>query len=71
MLDWLQPHMSEAISFLAGATVGSFVTLRITRNQRLSNSSLADQRGARAGGDVVGRDKVTGSSGTPRTPGKG
>jgi hypothetical protein len=66
MLEFLEPHISEAISFFAGATCGSLLTLRITRRQRLSNSTLADQRRAQAGGDVVGRDKVTGAAARPR-----
>jgi hypothetical protein len=43
---------------LTGALGGSFLTLRITRQNRLGNdSTVTDQRRARAGGDIVGRDK--------------
>jgi hypothetical protein len=66
MLEFIGSHISEAISFFAGATCGSLLTLRITRRQRLSNSTLADQRGAQAGGDVVSRDKTTGAATRPR-----
>jgi hypothetical protein len=69
MFEFIEPHISEAISFFAGATCGSLLTLRITRRQRLSNSTLADQRGAQAGGDVVGRDKLTGAGTPPRRKG--
>jgi hypothetical protein len=69
MLEFIEPHISEAISFFAGATCGSLLTLRITRRQRLSNSTLADQRSAQAGGDVVGRDKLTGAGPPPRRKG--
>lgn len=66
MLEFIEPHISEAVSFFAGATCGSLLTLRITRRQRLSNSILTDQQGAQAGGDVVGRDKLTGAATSPR-----
>jgi hypothetical protein len=65
MFEFIEPHISEAISFLAGATCGSLLTLRITRRQRLSNSTIADQRGVQAEGDVVGRDKLTGAAARP------
>jgi hypothetical protein len=63
MLDLLKEHASEIISFLAGLGGGSLLTLRVTRHQRVADhGTISDQRRARAGGDVVGRDKVTGVS---------
>ncbi len=60
MLDLLKEHASEIISFLAGLGGGSLLTLRLTRTQRaIGHGAISDQRRARAGGDVVGRDKVT------------
>ena len=60
MLDLLKAHLSEIVSFLAGLVGGSFLTLRITRDQRAAGrATISDQRRARAGGDIVGRDKLT------------
>lgn len=61
MLNLVKEHVSEIISFLAGLGGGSLLTLRITRHQRASgDGTISDQRRARAGGDVIGRDKVSG-----------
>ena len=71
MLELLKEHASEIISFLAGLGGGSLLTLRLTRHQRATGSgTISDQRGARAGADVVGRDKVSNAPG-PRPPAKG
>lgn len=60
MLDLLKEHATEITSFLAGLAGGSFLTLRFTRDQRAAGrSTISDQRRARAGGDIVGRDKVS------------
>ena len=70
MLELLKDHASEIISFLAGLGSGSLLTLRVTRHQRATGSgAISDQRGARAGADVVGRDKVTNAS-APGPPAK-
>jgi hypothetical protein len=59
MFELLKEHASEIISFLAGIGGGSLLTLRITRHQRVAGQgAISDQRRARAGGDIVGRDKV-------------
>lgn len=43
---------------LTGAIGGSLLTLHFTKNVRADrNGSATDQSGARAGGDIVGRDK--------------
>lgn len=57
-------YLSEVISFFAGlaggATIGSLVTLRITRGHSANNGGrVVDQRGGHAGGDIVGGDKTT------------
>lgn len=66
MLDLLKDHASEIISFLAGLGGGSLLTLRLTRHQRAAGrGTISDQRRARAGGDVVGRDKVSGAQEPP------
>jgi hypothetical protein len=45
---------------IAGALGGSLLTLRVTgKNRAAGNSNLVDQSKARAGGDIVGRNKTT------------
>lgn len=62
MLDLLKQHVSEIVTFVAGLAGGSLITLRVTRNQRVAGqATISDQRRATAGGDIVGRDKVTDS----------
>jgi hypothetical protein len=53
----IEHYISEIISFLVGMGSGSLLTLRLTRKSRDSNSP--NQSGAKAGGDIVGRDKTT------------
>lgn len=69
MPDFFSQHSSEIWSFIGGLVGGgiggSLLTLRITRQNRIgSGGSIVDQGGARAGGDIVGRDKS--ASGDPR-----
>lgn len=60
MLALLQEHLPEIVSFLGGLAGGALLTLRITREQRAAGqAAISDQRRARAGGDIVGRDKLT------------
>lgn len=43
---------------ITGALGGALLTLHITKNVRSgSHGTATDQSGARAGGDIVGRDK--------------
>jgi hypothetical protein len=71
MFELLKEHASEIISFLAGLGGGSLLTLRLTRHQRATGyGTISDQRRANAGGDVVGRDKVSNTP-EPRPPAKG
>ena len=66
MFELLKEHASEIISFLVGLGGGSLLTLRLTRHQRVAGEgTISDQRNARAGGDMVGRDKVSNEP-TPR-----
>jgi hypothetical protein len=60
----LREYASEILSFLAGlaggGSAGSLITLRLTKKTSASgHGSISDQSGARAGGDVIGRDKIT------------
>jgi hypothetical protein len=56
-MDFLKNHLSELVSFIAGAFGGSLVTLKYTKNRLQGAGSLVDQSEATAGGDIVGRDK--------------
>jgi len=68
MLELLREHASEIISFLAGLGGGSLLTLRLTRDQRVTgHGTISDQRRAHAEGDIVGGDKVSTVTG-PRLP---
>jgi hypothetical protein len=64
-VDWLSAHAAEVGSFIGrlitGAVGGSLITLNVSRQNRVKGSSgtITDQSRARAGGDVVGRDKKT------------
>ena len=53
-------YISEIISFLVGMGAGSLIKLRVTRKSRdVVTNGAVNQSGAKAGGDVVGRDKNT------------
>lgn len=68
-------YTSEVFSFLGGLAggglLGSFLTIRLNRQKRATmGAQLVDQSESAAGGDIVGRDKISGhSSPTPRPPG--
>lgn len=53
-------YLPEAISFLAGAIGGSLLTLSFTKKQAKGGGKIVDQQSAKAGGDIVGGDKVVG-----------
>ena len=60
--DFIALHASEIWSFLTGlvggGAAGSLITYRVTRTNRASgHSSVVDQSGAAARGDIVGGDK--------------
>ncbi len=64
MGQFLSEHLSEILSFLGGlatgGVTGSLLTLQIKREKRVGGrGSMIDQSGALAGGDIVGRDKVS------------
>jgi len=64
VIDFLSNHAKEIGAFvsglLAGGASGSWLTLRLSRKNQLSGAgSITDQSGARASGDIVGRDKTT------------
>lgn len=43
---------------VAGGAGGAFLTLKLTKNMRTNgDGNTVDQAGAKAGGDIVGRDK--------------
>jgi hypothetical protein len=58
-MQFLSAHLSEFLSFIAGMVGGSLITLKVTRAHRADrHGSVVDQTRARAGGDIVGRDKT-------------
>lgn len=50
----------EALLAAAVAIIGGGVAWRWRSHRQADNSSFSDQRNARAGGDLVGRDKIIG-----------
>jgi len=62
-MQWILNHASEIGSFigglLAGGAGGSLITVKIFRRNAVSGGTITDQSRARAGGDIVGRDKRT------------
>jgi hypothetical protein len=48
---------SEIISGIVGVLLGAGITFQVTKNRLGKNASQVNQSAARAGGDVVGRDK--------------
>lgn len=52
-------YLSEIVSFVVGALGGAAVTFSLTRNSIKGEGVITDQSKSKAGGDVVGRDKVT------------
>jgi uncharacterized membrane protein len=61
LASFLSSHFGEILSAIIGAILGATVsipiTIRVARNSMRGESTHSDQRGAFAGGDVVGRDK--------------
>ncbi len=62
-MDFIANHASEVISavlgFLGGALVSIPLTVRVTKGNMSGNSSSANLSGVKAGGDAVGRDKIS------------
>lgn len=59
-MQLLSAHLSEILSFIAGLVGGSLLTIAFKREYRIDGSgSVVDQSGAKASGDIVGRDKKT------------
>lgn len=57
---FLNAHFSELLSFAAGLLSGSLLTIGINSYRSItSNAKNVNQRGASAGGDVVGGSKTT------------
>ena len=57
-MEMLVEHLSEIVSFLVGAAAGSLVSIS-WQSRKTAGKGMVDQAGAKAGGDVVGRDKTT------------
>jgi uncharacterized membrane protein len=64
MIEFFNAHASEILSAIAGAIGGALIsipiTIKVTRTSSVKGSSTTiNQRGARAKGDMVGRDKIS------------
>jgi hypothetical protein len=57
ILSQIIPYIPELISFLAGTTLGSLVTFRLTKNRASFGGKIVDQSNAQAGKDIVGGNK--------------
>jgi putative exporter of polyketide antibiotics len=55
---FISEHWEVTVAAVLAAVCGGLV-LRYRSHRQTGSSSFSDQRGAEAGGDVVGRDKVT------------
>jgi len=57
--DFLAAHATEIWSALGGVLAGSLITLKVTRQNKVSgHGSVLDQSGSKVGGDQVGGDKI-------------
>lgn len=56
-MEFLSVHASEIISFAAGGAAGSLLTLFLKSLRGSGSANVIDQSRAKAGGDIVGRDK--------------
>lgn len=59
ILNQVSPFIPELISFLAGTTLGSLVTFRLTKNRASFGGKIVDQSNAQAGKDIVGGNKTS------------
>jgi hypothetical protein len=58
-MDQILSYVSEIVSFLVGALAGSLLTFYFKNLRASSRANVVDQSEAKAGGDIVGRDKIT------------
>lgn len=54
----MEAYVWDIVSFILGGLTGSLVTLHFKKQRASGQSNVVDQSKSRAGGDVVGRDKV-------------
>lgn len=57
-MDAALDYVTELISFVIGAGFGSLLTIQFKKQKATGTGNAVDQSGAKAGGDVVGRDKI-------------
>ena len=58
-MDQVLNFASEIISFFVGAVGGSLVTIYFKNQRAKGRANIADQSKSTAGGDIVGRDKIS------------
>lgn len=59
VIDFIRAHWAELLLALIGLIAGGLVIKRWS-NRQSGSSTYADQSGAQAQGDIVGRDKIIG-----------
>lgn len=55
----MMDYVSEIVSLLVGGALGSLITLKVLSVKASGKANVADQSGSKAGGDIVGRDKIS------------
>lgn len=62
-MELISTYLSEIVAAIIGAIGGAAVsvpiTIRVQNRKSSGESTQSDQKNARAGGDIVGRDKTT------------
>lgn len=58
-MNQIMNYLSEIVSFFIGAVAGSLVTVYFKNLRAGSHANVVDQSEAKAGGDIVGRDKIS------------
>jgi len=67
MMQFLQPWLTEIVSFVAGMAGGSFLTLRMSRVRQYSRGgSSVYQSDITAQGDVVAGSKISSTTRSTR-----
>lgn len=56
--SFFQDYGSCVLTGVLGALAGSGITIKLMSKRASNGSNIADQRGAKARGDIVGRNKI-------------
>lgn len=58
MIDFIREHLPTIVGVVAAVVAGGFA-IRFLRARSGRDTTIINQKGAQAQGDVVGRDKIT------------